>query len=185
LEDEILKSTGKGLLLLCLLAALIVGVIWGLTHFLGLKASLIWTAVIGFATWAINKSSEDARERRRLLAERKRQQYLEFLDVLKRFIGGDDASSDTEILEKLRDWNLKLTLIASDSVIRAWNKARAISSVSPALPGPEVLHYWGTLILEMRKDSGHSDSTLKVSEVLGVFVNDIDQHRSALDTPRA
>lgn len=170
---------------LFILVSSVIG-IWLLVHFAGLQASLLWAAIIGAAAWAVRSSIEQKREYQRLLAEKKREQYLEFLDILNHFIGEgpEGAAQPNEkfsILE-LRKWSLRLTLLGSDEVVRAWNSARlAIPDEQAESVGISGLKKWGKLWLAMRKDCGHLDTQLQVSEILSSFVNDIEQHRTTLD----
>lgn len=172
---------------LILLAAGI-GAIWSLVHFAGLQASLLWTAIIGAAAWAIRSSIEQRREYQRLLAEQKRKHYFEFLDFMSKFIDTSGEGKSTQLrkrqdhpvpLNEFRMWSLRLTLIGSDEVVRAWNHARLNETDVEDPLG--VLKKWGRLWLAMRKDCGHPDTQLGVTDVLGSFVNDIEKSRAQLE----
>ena len=183
----------KATAVVALLLAFVVLAIWGLVHFAGLQASLLWTAVIGAIAWAIRNSIEQKTEHLRLLADKKRAHYVEFLDFINRFVGqsklptesqhpGQGAGEATEALEEFRKWSLRLTLIGSDDVVRAWNAVRKdAAEAQGTAAGITVLKGWGNLWLAMRRDCGHADTKLKVSDVLASFVNDIDQYRQVVD----
>ena len=88
----------------------------------------------------------------------------------------------TGAIEEFCKWSLRLTLLGSDEVVRAWNAARRHgASAQEGAAGIAVLKEWGKLWLAMRKDCGHSDTKLTVSDVLASFVNDIDQYREVFD----
>jgi hypothetical protein len=193
---EKLSSPKMGLLHALVISAVVLAfcvvVVWSLIHYAGLQASLLWAAIIGAAAWAIQSNIEQKREHQKLLAERKREHYLQFLEFMAKFISkaGDaesaasmaSASPDTSIvpLDELRMWSLRLTLIGSDEVVRAWNSAR-LGSINDQGDGLHMMRSWGRLWLAMRKDCGHLDTKLSVSEVLASFVNDIEQQKSFLD----
>jgi hypothetical protein len=184
----------RAVVIIVVIVATLVAAIWSLVHFAGLQASLLWTAVVGAGAWAVRSSIEQRREYQRLLADNKRAHYFEFLDFLNRFIGPTGTPEpvsknatkepryDQVSLEEFRKWSLRLTLIGSDEVVRAWNATRLqATSAQEGNPGVTALRGWGRLWLAMRKDCGHPDTQLKVSDVLGSFVNDIDQYRSVVD----
>ena len=151
----------RAVLILVVLLAILVAVIWLLMSFVGLQASLLWTAIIGAVAWAVRSSIERKQEYQRLLAEQKREHYLEFLDFLNRFVGCADASrhsADGAVVEprsttispdEFRKWSLRLTLIGSDEVLRAWNAARlAPPDGTSANQSADMLRGWGRLWLE-------------------------------------
>ncbi|MFP7721419.1 hypothetical protein [Lysobacter sp. A3-1-A15] len=167
-----------------------IGAIWSLVQFAGLQASLLWTAIIGAAAWAIRSSIEQRREYQRLLAEQKRKHYFEFLDFMSKFIDTSGDGRPPQLkrkpdqpvsLNEFRMWSLRLTLIGSDEVVKAWNHARLNETDAEDPLG--VLKRWGRLWLAMRKDCGHPDTQLGVTDVLGSFVNDIEKSRAQLDRP--
>ncbi len=164
--------------------------IWSLVTYAGLQASLLWTAIIGAAAWAIRSNVEQKREHQKLLAERKQEHYLQFLQFLAKFIGTTDEKPPAQNnkakqqqtpvpLEEFRMWSLRLTLIGSDEVVREWNNARngAADPNDPLL----VMKNWGRLWLAMRRDCGHIDTNLGITDVLGSFVNDVEKSRGYFD----
>lgn len=172
-------------------SALIVGsVIWALVQYAGLQTSLLWTAIIGAAAWSVRSNIEQKREYEKLLADRKREHYLQFLEFLAGFIGTTEDESvikgqrqkqkKTASLDELRMWSLRLTLIGSDEVVQAWNRARH-GATDPSDP-LDVMKNWGKLWLAMRKDCGHIDTKVSVTDVLASFVNDIEKSRDYLDS---
>lgn len=174
-----------------IIAALVaVGAIWALVNYAGLQASLLWTAIIGAAAWAIRSNIEQKREYEKLLADRKREHYLQFLEFLAGFIETTDEGTlgrgqrarlkKTVSLDEFRMWSLRLTLIGSDEVVQAWNSAR--HGVSDPDDPLDMMKHWGKLWLAMRKDCGHIDTKLSITDVLASFVNDIEKSREYLDS---
>lgn len=184
-----------------LVLAAAVAAIWILVKLIGLQASLVWTGVVGFVAWSVRSSVEQKREYQRLLADRKRQQYQEFLTYLERaFVevraesgmssrsrkaGRPAHGTEThaeDLATELRRWSMRLTLVGSDEVIRAFNLARAAAIESPdATARTSAMKQWAILWLAMRKDCGHPDTALGPSDMLASFVNDIDEYRDAID----
>ena len=186
----------RSILALALAAAVVVGAIWALVHFVGLQASIIWTGLVGLVAWAIQTAVQQRQEYRRLLAEQKRQQYFELLDFLNQSSGVSSENSeedqDPERLRQLRRWSLRLTMIGSDEVVKAWNHARTAPppNEAPQDEGERIQHAakillpWGNLWLAMRRDCGHLDTKLTVTDMLASFVNDVESYRSLLEPPK-
>lgn len=174
----------KGVFALLALLGIVGASIWALVTIVGLQGSLIWTALAGFIAWAVKQTIEQQKERRRLLAAEKREQYLKFMDFMNEFFTstGQGATEDAspERLRELRRWSLHLALIGSDDVVRAWNKVRLTGASNE---GTETLRLNGQLWLAMRKDCGHHDTSLSVSDMLAAIVNDVELHRDKLDRP--
>jgi hypothetical protein len=172
-----------------LLAAvvLICAVLWAAVRLMGLQASLIWTALVGILAWAVQSAVQQRQKYRRLLTKQKREQYFEFLNFLNEFfspaIGRRDRDrTDPRMLQQLRRWSLRLTMIGSDEVVQAWNAARISGAIEGQAVGGEpageqnvsLLRAWGRLWLAMRRDCGHVDTRLKTSDMLASIVNDIE-----------
>lgn len=170
----------------------LVSVVIVLSLYAGLEASLLWTGLIGGLGWAIQSSVQTKREYARLLADKKRQHYLEFLDFLNIFFA--EAKSHPESSKKssrrgkqpsadeLRKWSLRLTLIGSDEVVRAYNQARVSERDADDPNDVSLLRDWGEVWLAMRRDCGHIDTDLTRSDILASVVNDISTNRDKIDT---
>jgi len=183
----------KGLLAFVAAAGIVIAAVWVLVHLVGLKASLIWTGLVGAAAWAARTMVQRKQEYRRLLAEQKRQQYYEFLEFMNGFftIGDEEQDpadlNDPERLRELRLWSLRLTMIGSDEVVRAWNSVRLANIASSGEDEEaarrrvvEMMRGWGKVWLEMRKDCGHFDTSLTELDMLSSVVNDINDYRHEL-----
>lgn len=171
-----------GLLLLAGLIALFVYVL----PKVGLEASLMWTAIIGGLGWLISSSAERKAEYRRLLAEEKRKLYFEFIDFLLSVMATSESGKEVELNKaERRRWSLRLAMVASDDVLRAWNhvKGQAVDATEEKRDAAEVLKPLGKLLVAMRKDCGHADSAAKPSDLLSVFVNDVHLYKDTLDRP--
>lgn len=179
----------KALLIVLFGLAVIATAAWALVHYAGLEGSLLWTAIVGALAWAIRSNAEKKQEHLRLLGEKKREHYVAFLDFMNTAVamsksserqsstGSDNLTSPAK-LDEFRKWSLRLTLIGSDDVVRAWNAVR--TGTTEGRDGVEILKGWGHLWLAMRKDCGHDDTKLSVADVLASIINDIDQAKSRL-----
>ena len=185
------RSTTRGIWTGIVVIAVVVGAVWVLVSLIGLQASLIWTSVLGAMAWAVQSAVQQRQEYQRLLADQKREQYFEFLEILSQFLPGSvgaDLGQSPELLAQLRRWSLRLTLIGSDEVVTTFNRARRVDSPQTPSGGVEMLspetlrslRAWGVLWLAMRKDCGHFDTKLQVADMLASVVNDIDVYRSQL-----
>jgi hypothetical protein len=158
------------------------GAIWALTHFIGVQASVIWGGLAAAAVGLWKHSVEQRREHRRLLANEKREQYIDFLNVLSARFGLPGAPAEEmspEEIAELRRWSLRLTMTGSDEVVLAWNRVRLLATAD--VSGSDGLKIWGSLWLAMRKDCGHLDTKLTRSDLLASMINDIEDHRAVLD----
>lgn len=152
----------------------------------GLEASLMWTAIIGGLGWLISTTAERKAEYHRILAEEKRKLYFEFIDFLLSVMAASESGNEVELnKEEWRRWSLRLAMVASDDVLRAWNhvKCQAVDAADENPEAAEVVKPWGKLLLAMRKDCGHADSAVKPSDLLSVFANDVHLYKDTLDQP--
>jgi hypothetical protein len=143
------RGVALGVAFICVL--LMIGVVWALTHYAGLQASLLWTAIIGAAAWAVRSNLEQKREYQKLLAARKQEHYFQFLEFLSKFVGFNQSSGGVSSgdgrppvsTDEFRMWSLRLTLIGSDDVVLEWNNARKhYDTVEPVAS----LKNWGKFV---------------------------------------
>jgi hypothetical protein len=165
------KSVILGLIAFVLLLATVSGALYVVTQHFGVK----WSAILGlggaFVVWLVRASIEKRREYERLLNQEKRNQYSLFIDVLNKFMPArDEPEHEMPPASELRKWSMKLMLVGSDDVIRAWNVAR-----NNSMEGKHVVRNYGRLLLAMRRDSGHHYTKLRATDMLESFVNDIDE----------
>lgn len=173
-------SKRRRLLLSLLLLLTIIGIVgfalYVAIDYFGVQWSVVGTAAGGLIVWLVRADIEKRREYEKLLNQQKREQYGKFIEVMNSYLPiSDEPERPQPSLSDLRVWSMKLMLVASDDVIRAWNNARLSSE------GPEVVRNYGRLLLAMRRDSGHHYSKLKPSDMLESFLNDAHQLRAFFD----
>ena len=170
--------------------AAIYGIIFILQHIgpegqLGQQAPFLITAAFATIAWFAKSTYERGREHKRLVAETKRQHYFEFLeffaDAMNRVDANDSKANETDVriaLIKMRKWNLRMALVASDSVIKEWNVLRQDLASMQKREGQvdlmATLKPWGKLIISMRKDLGYRSRSLNENDMLQLFINDTD-----------
>lgn len=127
------------------------------------------------AVATLYKASRD--ERMRLaerLAESKRAMYELYVDVLRDVAAESKVGRPTNVqhIAKLRNFAFRSMLIASDPVIRAhvrfMNVQRITTATNVGLPAV------ADVLLALRKDIGFPDTDMTGRDLLGVFVNEID-----------
>ena len=81
---------------------------------------------------------------------------------------------NTEVLETLfRDVTPKLVTWASDDVIRAWTKFRKFA-IRNSGENIELMFLFEEILKAVRQDLGHKSNNLEKGDLLGLFINDID-----------
>jgi len=159
-----------------IIGALAYGALAGLSS-LATDKGLIWSAVVGVIVWAIKASYERTVDRDRQLAASRQEMYKQFLEFVNTQVGSaraiDEKINAPQVdLALMRLWSMRLGLVGSDSVVRAWNEFRNDSHAANG-DSAAVLKRTGQLLLAMRKDCGHHDTRLKPIDMLRLFVNDL------------
>ena len=112
------------------------------------------------------------------LRARKTPIYEEFISTLYRVVFankiGEEPMSEEELVKFFANYTEKLTIWGSDDVIKAYRRFR-MASVANELPTNSMFLY-ENLLFEIRRDLGHKNQGFKRGTLLGLFVNDIDQH---------
>jgi len=98
------------------------------------------------------------------------------LDATTQLLDGVFSGKDgnTEIFETLfRDVTPKLVTWASDDVIRAWTKFRKFA-IRNSGENIELMFLFEEILKAVRQDLGHKSNNLEKGDLLGLFINDID-----------
>ena len=183
-KNEGMSPWSAVLLVLVLLAALIGG-FYLLVKAVGVEGSLVWSTLIAAIGWIISEHISRKREHQKLLAEQKREMYFKFLDFVLTFTnavreGDEEVEATPEQLNEMSKWSLKLGLIGSDEVVKAWNAFRSGAGTGD---GTQMFAPMAALLAAMRKDCGHYGTTLTPIEMLGLMSKgeDLPQIESALN----
>lgn len=165
------------LLVLCLAVGAVVLVLFLAKDRLGIEASALVALVAGGFAWLIKSSLENRREHRRLIARDKWEHYVEFLDFIRDFIQNPSENLDKSSprIQKLIAWNMKLLMIGSPEVVKAWGKFRNLPfSDMGDNAGASAMISIADLIQAMRKDCGQTGAISR-KDILSVFINDLDK----------
>ena len=171
-------SVYTALVLVLVLLAAFIGGFYLLVRTVGIEGSLIWSTLVAAMGWIVSEHISRRREHQRLLANQKQDMYFKFLDFLLTFMKKakepHGQESNDELIEEMMEWSLRLMLIGSDDVVRAWNSFR------DAAGERDVASLFGNvarLLTEMRKDCGHHGTTLSNVELLSVMIkaDDLEQ----------
>ncbi len=142
-----------------------------------LKASTIQVVgIIGVAivTYFANKSIERKRTIEASLREQKRKMYDDYIKFFYKVFHGErigDKPTEDEIMKFFADKNPELTTYGSNAVIKKLGEMRLKLSNNP-----EAMFVVEDVMVEMRKDLGHSKWGYTKGDILRLFINDIDNY---------
>ena len=139
------------------------------------------TALVSVITIIIGKIYEARTAVQEELRKRKTPVYEEFITFIFRVLLGEKtgtAPTEDEMAKFLSEYNQKMMVWASDSVLKEWAAWRKSlenhdgSSENNFVPG--LLQY-EKLILAIRKDLGHKNEGIEKFDILRLFINDLDK----------
>lgn len=177
------KSEGvsfwAAVVVILILFAALIGGFYLLVKAVGVEGSLIWSTLIAAIGWIVSEHISRKREHQKLLAEQKREMYFKFLEFVLSFTravrdGEEDVEATPEQLDELSNWSLKLGLIGSDEVVKAWNSFRANAGTGE---GSKLFAPMAALLSAMRKDCSHYGTTLTPLELLSLMIKGDDLHQ--------
>jgi hypothetical protein len=122
--------------------------------------------VIGAAV--LQRRWEKRQELERLRRAQMAPIYEQLITTLK------EGLAEAEAAEFFKDLTTKLVLYGPPVIIREWNQFR-MHGVSEDTSDPTSLLNYEKLLLLMRRDLGHDDSSLEEGDLLRVYVNDFDE----------
>ncbi|MGD9789426.1 MAG: hypothetical protein AB7Q00_05880 [Phycisphaerales bacterium] len=165
-----------GLVIMLLTIAAVVAFLWNLSAVfkgVGIEPEVFGSGLGALLMWFVKSSYDRKVEEERRNAEHKLAQYKQFIDWMNRFFPphGTQKLSEEE-LSQFRLWSMKLGLVGSDEVVRAWNVCRNGAKLGDKSTGDVILY--AELLRLMRCDSGHRDTKLKRSDMMRLFTNGVD-----------
>jgi hypothetical protein len=116
------------------------------------------------------------------LREKKMPVYFEFIEFNMKLLFSDKitgkAMSEKEMEKFLYAFTQKIMIWGSDEVVVAWsNYRRKIINYSPESDiGFTAMFELERLLLALRKDTGHKNKNIKRGDLLGLFINDVDNY---------
>jgi hypothetical protein len=189
------KSNGSqifiGLLSIIFLSAVFGALIWVGYKFLssidsGVSAAIIAAAAtiaVSLISIVLAKVYESRQAVEREIRENKIPVYEEFLNFMSRVLHGEKVGkkpSDEEMVIFMIEFNQKMMVWGSDSVLSAWRDWRKTivpsdESIDGAWRLAEMMHSYENVIYAIRKDLGHKNEGLKKGDLLRLFINDYDE----------
>jgi hypothetical protein len=168
--------------------------LWFLVRFLwatftGLQKEVAAALVAGSATILVSVISVIATryyERKRIidqqLRERKMPMYEKFIDFWMRYMLaenlGKPQATESELQDFIVDFTKELLVWGSDEVVSEWSRFRRTLSnmTSPDEVSTAMLFQFERMLLSMRREFGHTNRKLKTGDILGLYINDIDEY---------
>jgi hypothetical protein len=172
---------------LCIVVWYIAVTLWKV--FFGLQKEVAAALVAASATILVSVFSVTGAkyyERKRAIEQDLRQRkipiYEDFIKFLFRLIGsekiGDKPMTEKEMQEFFIEFTQKLMIWGSDEVVIQWSKYRRASIKNSENGQADFNNMFDleNLLLAIRKDTGHKNKNLKKGDLLGLFINDIENY---------
>lgn len=174
--------------------AIILGLIYGLyllfSYLFGLVLSLqkevaaaiiaaMSTIIVSVLSITIGKYYERKMIIEQELREKKIPIYEEFIEFYFKLLMSSkfkgEKMSEKEMTKFFMKFTQKLTVWGSDDVVYQWSKIRRKIIENRNNPKDNILEL-EKLLLAIRKDTGHKNKYLNQGDLLGLFINDIDEY---------
>ncbi|KYC88636.1 hypothetical protein MXL46_20295 [Heyndrickxia sporothermodurans] len=111
------------------------------------------------------------------MREKKIPVYDEFIDFIMNLLSNHENISESEMKEFFVKFTQKILIWGSDEVIKQWSRYRKIALRNlEEDQSVKLMFELEQLLLAIRKDTGHKSSKIKRGELLGIFINDIDDY---------
>lgn len=139
------------------------------------------TVLVSVISVVLGKIYEARTAIQKELRERKTPVYEEFITFIFRVFLGEKtgtAPTEQEMAEFLSNYNQKMMVWGSDSVLREWSAWRRCLEQHTTDPEPNFvagLVQYEKLILAIRKDLGHKNEGIGKFDILRLFINDLDE----------
>jgi hypothetical protein len=128
----------------------------------------------------LSKHYERNRAIEQELREKKIPAYYEFVELWFSIVASRSAEEGEEAAEQskqrtalLMAFTQKVLVWGSDDVVAKWSRLRRRFGRNEPF-SQEMLFEFEQLLLAMRLDTGHANKRLKRGDLLGLFINDID-----------
>lgn len=155
---------------------------------------MIWLQILGptllviaggIITWLLKSRVEELRATEERLRDQQRKIYREILDpYILLFSELKAKGSPVQALRKITSYEYRktafdLNLFGSDEVVKAYNALmqHAYEAESTQKQDPKkMMRFWGTLVLEIRKNLGNKKTKLDELDMLRGMITDIDEY---------
>ena len=146
------------------------------------------TGLLAFISAIVGKVVENKFSIDNQIRKERQEIYINFLDWLVNNVLYAEISNNKNIVNELRDQQKKMTIYASDNVLKAWSMFKNISMNSvlnkQGLSKEEKTKYYieneapyiEKLILAIRKELGYKNKNIKDYDILKLYINDINKY---------
>lgn len=137
------------------------------------------TIIVSILSITIGKYYEQKIVIEKELREEKIPMYEDFIKfllnlLLSNKVEGKQMTQD-EMVTFFNKFTQKLIVWGSDEVVSQWSKYRRKITQNPADTKTSMIEL-EKLLLAIRKDTGHKNKAIHQGELLGLFINDIDNY---------
>lgn len=137
------------------------------------------TIIISIISITIGKYYERKMVIEKELRDKKIPMYEEFIEFfLNLFLAEktkDKEISEEEMVNFFNKFTQKLMVWGSDQVVGQWSDYRRKVGKNPH-DTTKTMFEFEKLLLVIRKDTGHANKNIKSGDLLGLFINDIDNY---------
>lgn len=135
------------------------------------------TFLVSFISIVLGKYYEKKLLIEKEMRDKKIPVYNEFIEFLLNLMSNSRTMSEDEMKDFFKNFTQKILVWGSDEVINHWSKYRRLS-IKEAESGinMETMFELENLLFAIRKDTGHKNSKIKKGDLLGLFINDIDDY---------
>ena len=146
------------------------------------------TGLLAFISAIVGKVVENKFSIDNQIRKERQEIYINFLDWLVNNVFYVEISNNKNIVSELRDQQKKMTIYASDNVLKAWSMFKNISMNSvlnkQGLSKEEKTKYYieneapyiEKLISAIRKELGYKNKNIKDYDILKLYINDINKY---------
>lgn len=114
------------------------------------------------------------------MREKKIPVYNQFVEFLMNLLSNKQKMSEEEMVKFFKEFTQNILVWGSDEVITQWSKYRRCAiKDSETEFNIETMFELEKLLLAIRKDTGHKNSKVNRGDLLGLFINDIDDYIQA------
>ena len=146
------------------------------------------TGFLAFISAIVGKVVENKFFINNQIRKERQEIYINFLDWLVNNVLYAEISNSSNIVSELREQQKRMTIYASDNVLKAWATFKNISMNSvlnkQGMSKEEKTKYYfeneapyiEKLILAIRKELGYKNKNIKQYDILKLYINDINEY---------
>ena len=141
----------------------------------------ILVVIGGIITWLLKARVEELRATTEKLKEEQRKIYSQILEPYIQLFADLKGQGLSQAIQRITSYEYRktafdLNLVGSDKVVRAYNTLMQYtykSEDSSEKDPKEMMRLWGSLMLEIRKSLGHTNTKLDEWDMLRGMIKDI------------